>query len=534
MINNKYRGKYEDMQKQVKTRVLNILFIAFSVGLTALLLRYILIVGVHNYASGDDYWNGGYTHYGWINDGLIGALKGSFRTVKEIYANWQGTWFSLFLFTLSPQIFNPHWYILTVFFALIGFFFIIYSIARGFLSKEYNFSITSITCIVFCIFNLSIQYVPRTTIGIFSYNGIIHYTLGLLIAFVSFCLSKDIMQYKGNIKGGCLRVVVFFLLMLALGGSNYLAAIVGLFGVFYEIVVGTLDNLKTNEKKFMRVKSCIITFLGIVFELIGLFISYKSPGNDIRANDDMSFRPKYFVKCIFWSVDRGRTDLIKYFQEKPILVVYVLIIVLIVGIELLKHFMVSESYCRIIEHPILACVFANGAHLAAYMPEVYSHSDVSGGVPNTHYWLILFVLLVDIIIIEDLVFWNVCRLRYRRREKHINTKKVIIAEYAIVWLAVIAVTFIVETGNTKTTNDYCKEYIESGRMFEYERVWWAQYEILSNPDIVDAIVPEYYEDVYPLVHMTMMSDSKFWQNEHKARYYGKNTIVAYDYKEGIK
>ena len=75
----------------------------------------ILYVGMYNFPSGDDYWYGVHTYRGWVESGLIGALKGSFQTIAEFYQSWQGTWFSIFLFTLCPSHFVEGSYWITMF-----------------------------------------------------------------------------------------------------------------------------------------------------------------------------------------------------------------------------------------------------------------------------------------------------------------------------------------------------------------------------------------------------------------------------------
>lgn len=493
------------------------------IGLLSLYLLYpILVVGMHNYPSGDDYWFGIYTYQGFLHNGIIGAFKGSLKMIGEIYETWQGTWFTLFLFTLSPHNFNAHSYFLTVYISLICLGIAYFIILKRYLYYEYGFSRITLICAFFMIYHLSIQYIPRTTSGIFWFNGIMHYTIPFLIAMGCISSSRLIL----NCDNTKLLFTKIMLLsgMIALGGSNYLAAIIGMAGIMYEMLQKIL--IERQEKK-LAIKKYIIFISAIVLEFVGLYVSYKSPGNNIRANDDMSFRPMYFIKCIWWSIDRSRIELVKMFSERPVLWLYLCVTIILIALELISRRKILNKNKRLIKYPIMSLIFVNGVHVASYLPEVYAASDVSGGVPNTHYWMLLIVILADIIILEDTLFY-IINTRTRNANNTTRFEGIPNVVYYIVpLLLVLFVVCYIAFGSQKTTNDYCKEYISSGKMYEYEKIWWEAYAIFIDTGIDDAIVPDYHEDIYPVCHMTLSEDSGVGHNVNRARYYDKKTVTAY-------
>lgn len=510
--------------------IIHKIIIVIAIIITLILLIPVVRVGLHNYATGDDYKFSIYTYQGLQNQGVIGAIKGSFQMVKEIYETWQGTWFTIFLFSLAPQNLGDRMYIATVFISLAALFYAEYIIIKRYVYTQYRFSLVSFVTLIFMVFNISVQYMPRTTSGIFWFNGIMHYTIPLLIAMGCISSTNVILRANNNEdkNKSMIRKTLVILGLTALGGSNYLAAIIGLFGVGYQIFIEIIDGLREKRISFRK---CFIFLIGLFLEFVGLYISYKSPGNDIRSFDDMSFRPRYFVQCIWWSIDRSRTDIIKYCSEKEILIIFIIAVVVITAIEIIRKIQFEKKYIALVKHPIYALLFVNGAHMASYMPEVYAHSDYSGGVPNTHFQMLLLIIIADIIIIGDLVARYFCWKRLNvnisyHRERIINTWII-----AISILAIVSTVFCIEEGKSTTTNQYCREYINSGRMAEYEQVRIKQYEICMHSKEKDVIVPEYYDDVYPVCHMTMAIDSTAWFNEERAAYFGLDSIATVDFRE---
>ena len=118
------------------------------------------------------------------------------QTVAEFYENWQGTWFTMFLFTLSPNHFVEGGYVITVFLALgllIGSF---YYLAHFYLTKKLNFTKGATGMIVCLVSYLAIQYIPRTTSGIYWFNGIMHYSVPFFLAVLAIVHSHKFLENK--------------------------------------------------------------------------------------------------------------------------------------------------------------------------------------------------------------------------------------------------------------------------------------------------------------------------------------------------
>ena len=104
--------------KEKIVAVLSVLLFGLSIIPIIYLARYV-------HATGDDYGYGILTHSAWLNShSLWEVMKASFRTISQYYEGWQGTWFSVFLFSIQPEVFSPEAYgivpFLMLFFTISG------------------------------------------------------------------------------------------------------------------------------------------------------------------------------------------------------------------------------------------------------------------------------------------------------------------------------------------------------------------------------------------------------------------------------
>ncbi len=73
--------------------------------LLGLLLLPLLYLSFLNRATGDDYGDGILTRAAWTGThSLMPVIRAACQTVKNFYGSWQGTWFSVFVFSLQPEV----------------------------------------------------------------------------------------------------------------------------------------------------------------------------------------------------------------------------------------------------------------------------------------------------------------------------------------------------------------------------------------------------------------------------------------------
>ena len=87
-------------------RILLVVFIASMVP--------VLYLSRYGFPNCDDFTYGLETHRVWNATHSFGeVLKTALAVTKETWQLWQGTWFSIFLMTLTPGVFGEKWYFLT-------------------------------------------------------------------------------------------------------------------------------------------------------------------------------------------------------------------------------------------------------------------------------------------------------------------------------------------------------------------------------------------------------------------------------------
>lgn len=532
--------------------------------LFAISLLPVIYVGFFNYATGDDYWYGVYTYRGFVENGLLGALKGSLRMVAEFYKNWQGTWFTMFLFTLSPNHFWEDGYVITVFLSLgllIGSF---SYLAHFYLVKKLRFTKGATAVIVCLISYLAIQYIPRTTSGIYWFNGIMHYSVPFFLGVLAIVHSHKFLEEKRKRD-----YVILFISFTLLGGGSYLAPLAATLAVCLLLVCQVEVKkteilhtvLKENENAKKKTFQCTLEregktghlvlcikigkytlrynlknlwiLLAFLAEIIGLLISFMAPGNSVRGGEEFGADLKWALECIYYAIDRGIYLGADYFLLNGVNTVVYLILAVFIWNQLWR---VDREKVKF-RLPLLFVIYMNGIYWASYTPEIYARSDVSGGVPNTYFHIFLIVTFANMIYVhgwvQDLLqkYWERKAQKEETDVENIENASIFSQnryKYCIGFpgmvLGMILLVVVFMNSAVDTTNDYCFFAIKSGKLERYAKVREEQHRILSDESIKDAVVPEMGAP-YPLLHM-LLTDENDSRNIDRAKYYNKNSVKA--------
>lgn len=476
----------------------------------------VIYVGMYNYATGDDYWYGIYTYRGWIEDGLWGALKGSCKMVAEFYQNWQGTWFTMFLFTLSPNHFFENGYVIVVFLSLGMLIFSVSYLANYYLIERLRFRKSTTTIIVCLIMYLMIQYIPRTTSGIYWYNGVMHYSVPFLLGILAIVHSHKFVETKR--KSDYIILLICFTL---LGGGSYLAPLAATLTVVL-ILISKIEiqefSIKNRVFKWKYNYSNLWILLALAAEFIGLVISFMAPGNNVRGGEEFDADLKWALQCVYYAIDRGIYLGKDYFLKNAVTTIVFIVLAIILWFEIKQ---VNKDKLKF-KWPLLFVVYMNGIYWATYTPEIYSRSDVSGGVPNTYFHIFLIITLANMVYVHG---WIQTKLEQQHISYYIETKN----NSAVICIAaVVGVIMIVGASylsEVKTTNEYCIEYIQSGELPKYLEIRREQHRILTTTLEDDVIIPE-MEASYPMINMCLSEESYMDRNIDRAKYYNKNSVKA--------
>ncbi len=135
--------------------------------------------------AGDDYGYSAASHQVWLQThSLLEVIKTGIETTKSMCMSWNGDWFSVFLFTLMPEVFvNRSFWIVPLFWSIATIFatyYFLYQLLTRWLGFK-NYITVMITGVVMLI---SYQWVPSSGIAFYWYVGVIHYVMPHVIALI--------------------------------------------------------------------------------------------------------------------------------------------------------------------------------------------------------------------------------------------------------------------------------------------------------------------------------------------------------------
>lgn len=164
-----------------------------------LMLVPVIVLTYVNRASGDDFSYGAYTHAAWVTTHSLSEVWNAIeRTLHQYYYGWQGTWFSIFLFSLQPEVFSDSAYVIVAPFMLFLWIGSTFFLAKEVLVKRLHFGKSYYVTATILFLLISIEYIPSTKSSIFWFNGCAHYLVPfamcqvlmvLLVRFVDACRS---------------------------------------------------------------------------------------------------------------------------------------------------------------------------------------------------------------------------------------------------------------------------------------------------------------------------------------------------------
>lgn len=455
-----------------------------------------------NRATGDDYGFSIYTRAAWLSShSIVELLKGAWKMVTQVYAGWQGTWFTVFLFTLQPEVFHEKGYVVVVFFMLFIWCGSTSLLMKELLQKKLKYDKWSTKLIIILLLIIGISFVPRTQPAIFWYVGATHYTIPFsMCQIVVYWLLRYSEEYKLRFLLG---VTIF---MTCLGGANYQAALFSLIVTVYLIIADYI--LKRNKKVFLL-------FVPVILQAIGLIISMKAPGNSVRGGEEFGFSVSKAVGTIGMSFAGGVKDAFSYLQQSPMIYVLLVLIFFVV-----LHAIREREEAVSIKYSFILFLAVFCLYSAMQAPAIYAAVEVSGGVYNTNYWVFLMLMMTLILIVAEKAG---CWLRKKHSKIWANLyRRIVMPGFVICMLLLL----ICRSDIKETTTWKSIDYIKTGQAADYKAQMDQFIELLSDDSVQDVILPYINDQQGPLQHMPATSDPTAWTNTTISSYFGKKSVVA--------
>lgn len=490
----------------------NIKYFTFiSIFIFCVLMLPVVYLTLVNRASGDDYGYGLYTRAAWMGThSLIEVGKAIWQTVKLYYNVWQGTWFSVALFSVQPEVFHDDAYVIVavlMLFMWIGSTFCLFKqiLHRNMGLNKWCYRLITVWFLVLCI-----EFVPSPKSSIFWFNGCAHYMVPFTMCQVlTAWLFKYITEYR---KSTFVGIVIF---MTLLGGSNYQAALLSLIVAFY---VGISAWVLKKDKRVFTL--CI----PILLEIVGLVISMVAPGNLNRAGDDFGFSVMQVAETIAKSFLYGIKDIGTYVKERPLIFVGMLFLFIMF---IMVFCMWDDAFSFRHSGWLTAMLFC--LYSAMQAPAIYADVSVSRGVLNTNFQVFLLTASGILLIVAEKIS--------KKIKAAWGEKTGIRALQYILIPGVTICLFLIFMGrsNIKISTSYVSlVYITSGQAGDYKEQMDLQTKLMEDENVSDVVIPGINDIQGPLMHMPVTPDRKAWTNTVTAGFYGKPSVVSMDRPEWME
>ncbi|MBQ9833284.1 MAG: hypothetical protein IJO48_06090 [Clostridia bacterium] len=330
-------------------------------------------IAPYNAPNSDDYWYGAESHLAFEDTGSVfEVIKTSANFTKEIYYNWQGTFFSVFMMTLQPGIWGEQFYMLTpyimIFFMILSSLFFCYVLFKRILQMNTSqFLIITIICLF-----IEIQMLPGSTQGLFWYNSAIFYNFSYSIFQTLIGL---LLLYASSEKRHISILVVMCIASIFVGGSNYISALLSVL-----LMVSAIILLAFFKNK--RFKHLLIP---LFFNVAAFIISVIAPGNGVRQA--LCTSPGV-VSAIIQSFENAFI----YMQEWldiPFLIIISLCFPLL--------FSAAKKSTMEFKYPILVAAFSFCLFAAQFCPHLYADGTVGPTrCLNPIFFSLIFIFLINV------------------------------------------------------------------------------------------------------------------------------------------
>ena len=554
-----------------------------SVALFVLTLIPIILIAPFGHATGDDLGYGAHVMQA-LRDGtgIAGALSNIAGEIVSKWYTWQGTWASIFLFCIEPSVFGERLYtivpLLAVAMFCIGTGYFLYH----FLTRVMRISRSAFVTIFSLLSILAIQYMPYMRGGIFWYTSVAHYLIPYCAAMVSAVFADRFLQSGQNkyLAGMCL-------LMAYLGGASYPAIVLSLELTLLLILYAAADGRMSRR--------CLLILLPLALMLAGFAVSAAAPGNKVRGGEGFGSRGAAgIVMVIVNSIKVCAVRGAGYFlRARPL----ILLLPITLGFAAEGYDACGEASPAVIassagsipaagavpdqltpgvcgvkglprlraflRHPVTVAVLCFLIAAGVYAPEVYSAVDVSGGVPDTEYFVTLVMLVVAL-------SYAGCALRRRAdRAAHragsaarqqddeagsatrqqeayacsAARQQVAYAGFAtrqhvlnmLMFFGALVLCAIFGKHLIGGSVDYtCYTFWKSGQLSDYTRQMEEKLSILQNDDTGDVLVPEMNNEQGPFMCMAEIGDPDNFNNVSSAAFYGKRSVTAVPRQELVE
>lgn len=461
------------------------IIIAVTVGVLTVGAGYTVLLG-------DDFTHG--VRVGVFHVSFPSYLAASFRYVKDLYLDWQGTFFAMFLQAILSPVNNfglPQLKAVMIGNAL--FFFLsllsLLWVSLSFLKGKF----LSLRLLILTLFFVAVTNADVYTEIYYWYSGAVAYSMPfslLLTALTLFLLMNRGTMSPGK-KRGC-AICAGILLFLSAGGSLAVAG------------CGCYVTLLLTGVFFLRSRRISVPNIAVLAAgMAGALINVVAPGNYAR-HDGTAGAGLHFVQAAVYTIHMFLEEMSRLFRETVFGIAFLVMIA--AGL-----YLAGKCEIALREYGI-STVLALASGLAAYYPVALGYN--SDYIPNRCYFIIDAALVLSLLNLA--LFVGICL--HRRLNLPANGRTVSILLYICLAALIVSPLSLAEmplyrVARSVHNGTYRNYYEQCVSSYEYLETCPEENVVLEVPDYIDDFECFYLD-----------SDENGWVNVGIAKYYGKKSV----------
>lgn len=427
-------------------------------------------------------------------------LMACFRYVKRTYLNWQGTYSSLFIWTIINPLNQrglPQLSVVMVLNALLYFFslfFFINTIFSNVIKENYHIKLFSCACIVYMIMNSGAY--PEV---FFWFNGAGTYSFPIICLL--FSLGFFILANTRD------KNTVFYAILAALFGigSQGGSLAIGGVGCYSVLILCFWFWMQTKELSVMNIVVASVFFIGALVNAI-------APGNYIRH--ELYEEGIHPIAAIGMTVKQYFLEMKQLFTNDQFLVIFLLLI--LCGAVLYTKLQADIKIYTVIS--LLLLITPAGA----IFPIILGCGK-NVDIPNRA----LFVIFTTAVLVYSNMaivagYW----IAQLMKEKAVKPVRLICPWVILLFVFLFRVFIVSDVRDTVTVGTLSN--LSHRKIQGYHAECKKIYEYLENSEETDVVLENYPERVDNFGVFQLYTNSDEWVNTCVANYYYKNSVRTAD------
>lgn len=468
----------------------------------------VLVIGVYNYPSADDYNIGNTCRQAWVaTHSVWQVLKQAAEMAVDDWFNWMGYFTSIFLMAVHPGVFGEKAYSLTVWIMAgslsLSTAYLLHNIfVKVFKADKYMSRIVTMLMLF-----VTVHCMVGRTEALYWYCGAVNYTFLHSLSLFYYGLLIAAVYDEG--KKRKLELALASVLGFMTGGGNQMTALN--VAVVLVVAVGFMAYRKLlgKYKAFWIPMGCF--FLGFI-------LNVAAPGNWVRASGTGGMGA---VKSVFVSLYYCLDYAMGQWSSWPL---FLLVLALI---PLFWH-MAGETDFRF-DFPAIAVFFGYCLVSAMITPPLFAVGNIEAG--RLQALVYMMYVLVLTLCVGYVTGWVRKRLVTEKADTGLRETKSGFTVYTSCWLISCALFFLMASGLTLLAEPHYYTFSSAvtdlcnGNARAYGDALARRTE-LYNSDVQGIIEVEplpvqpallYFSDIKP--------EADSWENAGLARYYQKEGVV---------